>query len=384
MTRSSLTSMQKPILTADPFSMPTGNARNAVDQQVATSRRLIRGTVSRVDRPSSGVTILSVRVDFDTPFSYAPGQFINVLGNDGRFRSYSLARADVLNGCIELHIGRVSGGVFSDEAMRIAKPGDPLSWLGPYGEFAWHADAGKRAIFVCTGTGFAPIRALLERTLSAAISTPIMLYWGGRKLSDLYFRALLQSWAREHANFRFVPVLSDGVAIEGSSIRRGYVHQVVMEDIQSLDDAMAYACGSPKMVNAARHAFIEQRGLPARAFFADPFGEIDSTPVPDVAYGECAQLQIDVSGVKYTVRAEGTLLAALKRAGVPIQSVCGGQRACGTCLVEVAAEWCGKLADPKGEELDLLAFTPEATSSCRLACQIKLDPAMNGLAVRVR
>ena len=376
--------MQKPTSTNVAFKMPVGNARDAVVLNDAASRRLIRGTVSRVDRPTSGVTILSVRVNADTPFSYTPGQYINVLGNDGRFKSYSLARADLLDGCIELHIGRVPGGVFSDEAMRTAKAGDPLSWLGPYGEFAWHFGVGKRAIFVCTGTGFAPVRALLERTLGAAIDTPIALYWGGRKLSDLYFRALMQSLAREHANFRFVPVLSDGIAIEGSSIRRGHVHEVVMEDIQSLNDAMVYACGSPKMVNAARRAFIEQRGLPEQAFFADPFGEIESAPALHTAYRECAQVQIDVGGTEYMVGAEGTLLQALKRAEIPIQSVCGGHRACGTCVVEVAAEWRDKIAEPKSEELDLLAFTPDPTGSPRLACHIRLDRTMNGFTVRVR
>jgi CDP-4-dehydro-6-deoxyglucose reductase, E3 len=376
--------MQKPISTIASFSEPPRDDCASVAAKTAMSRRLSHGQVARVDRPTSGVTILSVHVDVNTSFFYTPGQYINVLGKDGRFRSYSLARADVLDGCIELHVGRLAGGSFSDEAMRAIRTGDPLSWLGPYGEFAWHANAGKRAVFVCTGTGFAPVRALLERALGTAADTPITLYWGARKLADLYARALLRGWAREYPNFHFIPVLSEGVAIEGSSIRRGYVHQVVMDDIPSLDDAMVYACGSPRMVGAARGAFIEARGLPERAFFADPFGEIDPTLAPHIADGEGAQIRIDVGGVEYTVQAGGTLLQTLKRAGIPIQSVCGGQRACGTCLVEIGAPWRDRIAGPKREELDLLAFTPDAAATCRLACQIPLDPTMNGLAVRLR
>jgi CDP-4-dehydro-6-deoxyglucose reductase, E3 len=399
MTRSIPSSMQNSSSILAELSSPSGddllmadpNAARAQQPIVASSpptttktRQLTHGQVARVDRPTSGVTILSVRVDIDTPFSYIPGQYINVLGADGRFRSYSLARADALDGCIELHIGRVPGGFFSDEAMSRIRPGDPLSWLGPYGDFAWRSDAGKHAIFICTGTGFAPVRALLETVLATAADTSVVLYWGGRKLSDLYARALVQSWARAYPNFRFIPVLSEGLAIEGSSIRRGFVHQAVMDDMPSLDDAMVYACGSPKMVSAARQTFVEQRGLPAHVFFADPFGEAESTPAPGSSESEAAQVQIDVDGVEYTVRAEGSLLQALKRAGVPIQSVCGGQGACGTCLIEIDTQWHDRIAAPKDQELDLLAFTPDAVASCRLACRIPMDPSMNGLAVRVR
>jgi len=361
-----------------------GDVGNGALPKTRALRQLINGVVSEVGRPTSNVTILQVRVESDAPFCYVPGQYINVIGSDSRMRSYSLAHAEVLDGCIELHVGRVQGGLFSDEAMRIVKEGDPLSWLGPYGDFGWHPHAGKRAIFVCTGTGFAPIRALLERAIGAADAVPIVLYWGARKLSDLYARTLLKTWACEHPNFRFVPVLSEGVSIEGSSIRRGHVHQVVVEDFDSLQDAMVYACGSPRMVDSARRAFIETRGLPESAFFSDPFGESESLSGPDAVENGGALIQIAVSGAAHTVRGDGTLLGALKRAGVRISSVCGGQRACGTCVVEIEPNWRDKLAPPTDEELDLLTFTPDATSSCRLACQIKLDPAMNGLSVRVR
>jgi CDP-4-dehydro-6-deoxyglucose reductase len=363
---------------------PAGDVGNGALPKTRALRQPINGVVSAVARPTSNVTILKVRVEPDTPFCYVPGQYINVIGSDSRMRSYSLARAEVLDGCIELHVGRMQGGIFSDEAMRLVKEGDPFSWLGPYGDFGWHPNAGKRAIFVCTGTGFAPIRALLERAIDAADSVPIVLYWGARKLSDLYARALLIGWACEHPNFEFVPVLSEGVAIEGSSIRRGHVHQVVVEDFDSLQDAMVYACGSPRMVDSARRAFMETRGLPESAFFSDPFGETESLPGSDATEHDGALIQIAVSGAAHTVRGNGTLLGALKRACVRISSVCGGQRACGTCVVEIEPAWRDKLAGPTDEELDLLTFTPDATSSCRLACQIKLDSTMNGLCLRVR
>lgn len=368
-----------------PMQMPTAPAsdvRNVEKPKTQALRQLTNGVVSEVGRPTSNVTLLKVRIESDTSFSYVPGQYINIVGSDSRMRSYSLARAEVLDGCIELHVGRMQGGLFSDDAMRVVKEGDPLSWLGPFGDFAWHPNAAKRAIFVCTGTGFAPIRALLERAIDAANETSIVLYWGARKLSDLYARTALRTWASEHPNFHFVPVLSEGVAIEGSSIRRGHVHQIVVEDFDSLQDVMVYACGSPRMVDSARRAFVDTRGLPESAFFSDPFGE--SLTCPDAVENDGALIQIAVSGTARTVRGDGTLLGALKRAGVQISSVCGGQRACGTCVVEIEANWRDKLAGPTDEELDLLAFTPDATSSCRLACQIKLDSTMNGLCVRVR
>jgi len=348
------------------------------------SRQLTNGIVSEVRRPTSDVTLLKARIDSDGLFSYAPGQYINLVGSDDRMRSYSLARADVHDGCIELHVGRRQGGLFSDEAMRTIKEGDPLSWLGPYGDFAWHPNAGKRAIFICTGTGFAPIRALLERALEAENSRPIVLYWGARKLAGLYARSLIKTWTNQYSNFRFVPVLSEGVAVEGSSIRRGYVQQIVAEDFSSLETAMVYACGSPRMVDSARRAFVGKRGLPESAFFSDPFGDDESLAGADAVENDGPSIRIVVGGVEHTVRGSGTLLTALRRAGVRISSVCGGQRSCGTCVVEIEAIWREKLARPTGEEVDLLTFTADATSSCRLACQIKLDSQMNGLSVQLR
>jgi CDP-4-dehydro-6-deoxyglucose reductase len=364
-------------------SLPEGSRTDArID--VASCDRIIRGTVVRVDRPTTNVTILTVRLPADANFSYVPGQYINVLGNDRRFRSYSLARAAAIDGCIDLHIGRVAGGLFSDISMRTIRVGDSLSWLGPFGDFHWHERAGKKAVFLCTGTGFAPVRALLEHILGADHNATAVLYWGGRKLSDLYARSLLKGWSRDYPNFRFVPVLSEGDYIEGSSIKRGYVQQVAMQDYESFEQLMVYACGSPRMVSTARQALIEERGLSEDAFFADPFGELAGVPNRDVVTDDGEIIRIKVGGVTHSVRSGTTLLRALQQTGVPIQSVCGGRRACGTCIVDIEPAWAGKIPVPTDDERDILSFTSGLKPTSRLACQIELEPDMDELALHVR
>jgi CDP-4-dehydro-6-deoxyglucose reductase len=124
---------------------------------------------------------------------------------------------------------------------------------------------------LASGTGFAPIKAMVEQAQHNKMTRPITLYWGGRRPRDLYMDALCREWAETLPNFRYVPVVSDARPEDGWQGRTGFVHRTVMEDLPDLSNHQVYACGAPAMVDAAQNDFTAQCGLPAEEFYADAF-----------------------------------------------------------------------------------------------------------------
>lgn len=350
-----------------------------IDTAGARRSTLVHGQVEQIEQHGPAVTVLKIRVAQRDGFTWSPGQYIDMQADDGYFRSFSLARARLVDGCIELHIRRIPNGVFSDRAMRTLKRGDSVSWRGPLGDFGWQRNRGtERAVFICTGTGFAPVRAILETLLSERMSRPVSLYWGGRSAHDLYLEEVARDWARLRDNFRFIPVLSRSVEGIGDA-RRGRVQQAVMEDFNSLAEVNVYACGSPAMIADARDTFIAQRGLRRDAFFADPFGDIEVTRT----FSSGRNIRISANGIAHSMPVDQTLLAALRGSGVVIPSICGGRGACGTCLIEINEASSGILAPPGRDEQDLLECLPNVTPGSRLACQIRLEKSADGLALSI-
>ena len=142
---------------------------------------------------------------------------------------------------------------------------------GPFGSFFLREDSDKPMVFLASGTGFAPIKALIEHMQHKGITRPATLYWGGRRPADLY----MDGWIRERLaappNLRYVPVVSDALPEDGWAGRTGFVHQAVMEDIADLSGYQVYACGAPIVVDSARAAYSAERGLPPDEFYADAF-----------------------------------------------------------------------------------------------------------------
>ena len=207
-------------------------------------------------------------------FAYQPGQYIDILLKGGKRRAFSLANAPRADGHLELHVRRVPGGFFTEQVFTSLKVRDILRFNGPHGNFHWHPSA-KPAVLVAGGTGFAPIKALVEQLLSAA-ETPaagraLTLYWGGKMSADLYLAKLAEAWAARYPFLRFVPVLSDAGADDGWDGRRGLVHQALMADYPDLSGHQVYVCGSPAMVAAVRRDLVGQCHLPAEELFADSF-----------------------------------------------------------------------------------------------------------------
>lgn len=205
---------------------------------------------------------------------YAAGQYVDVLLPGNRRRSYSLATpAREGQEPLELHIRHLPGGLFTEQVFGKLKARDVLRIEGPFGTFGMHDGASTApAILLASGTGFAPIKALVEQLLATGSRRPVHLYWGGRKREDLYQHALCLEWAQALAGrLAYVPVLSDAPASDAWAGRTGWVHEAVLQDHADLSQHEVYACGAPAMVEAARRDFAARAGMRATAFFADAF-----------------------------------------------------------------------------------------------------------------
>ncbi|GAB3543292.1 CDP-6-deoxy-delta-3,4-glucoseen reductase [Noviherbaspirillum agri] len=235
--------------------------------------------VAKLDRVTDDVMIVSLQLPANERLQYRAGQYIEFLLKDGKRRSYSMANAPHLDEHITLHIRHMHGGVFTDHVFNTMKERDILRFEGPQGTFFLREESDKPMVLLASGTGFAPIKAIIEQAIHNKSTRPMVLYWGGRRPKDLYMHALCEEWAKTLPNFRYVPVISDALPEDGWTGRTGFVHRAVMEDLQDMSGYQVYACGAPIMVDSAKRDFVAQCKLPEDEFYADAFtSEADLAP----------------------------------------------------------------------------------------------------------
>ncbi len=230
--------------------------------------RILPCKVSQMDKVSSDVMVLRLKLADGESLQFLPGQYIDILLADGRKRSFSIAHKPHNENYIDLHIRHVPGGVFTDHVFSDMQPNELLRFEGPHGSF-FYRNNNKPLILMAGGTGFAPIKAIMEQLLAEQFSQAVYLYWGARTQADLYMNELAEQWSQEHDNVHYIPVLSqaDDNAWQG---RRGYVHEAILEDFESLSKFDIYACGPPAMITAAESAFLD-KGMNKDAYFYDSF-----------------------------------------------------------------------------------------------------------------
>ncbi len=225
--------------------------------------------VQKMHKPADDVMIISLRLPTNERLQFMAGQYINILMKDQKPRSFSLANAPHDDEFLELHIRNISGGEFTRHVFEEMKERDILRFQGPLGTFFLREDSDKPILFIASGTGFAPIKAIIEHALFVGVKRPMHFYWGARKLADLYMLDKAREW--ESLGIRFTPVLSDALPEDNWQGRSGFVHQAVLEDYQDLSGYEVYACGAPVVVDAAHRDYTTLRKLPETSFYSDAF-----------------------------------------------------------------------------------------------------------------
>jgi CDP-4-dehydro-6-deoxyglucose reductase len=221
--------------------------------------------IHRLDFLGEGVARVFLRLPPAAKFDCYPGQFIDLIGHGGVRRSYSIANALLGERLLELHIQRVAGGTMSNYWFEKAKTGDLLRLHGPLGTFFLRDVQGMDLVFLATGTGIAPVKAMLEGLVQSDKHKPrsVALYWGVRVREDLYWDVSIQG-----LGYDFIPVLSRADSQWCGA--RGHIQNVFLANAPMLEHAIVYACGSNTMIQDARETLLGA-GLHKRRFFSDAF-----------------------------------------------------------------------------------------------------------------
>jgi CDP-4-dehydro-6-deoxyglucose reductase len=231
--------------------------------------RTLPARVQKLTLAAPDVMLIELKLPASERLQFLAGQYIEILLKDGRRRAFSLANAPHDDSCLQLHVRQIAGGLFTDQVFATLRERDILRFNGPHGSFFIREDSTRPILLIAGGTGFAPVKAIVEHLIGERSTRPIAVYWGGRTLADLYLLPLARQW--EKAGVVFVPVLSDAASGDNWQGRSGLVHAAAMADYPDLSAHQVYVCGAPAMVSAARRDFVGQCGLPDDEFFADSF-----------------------------------------------------------------------------------------------------------------
>lgn len=201
-------------------------------------------------------------------FEFLPGQYVELLLPGNKRRSFSLANLPNDDNIVEFHIRYYEGGLFSEMAFKELPENSLLRLHGPLGEFSLDNDSERPAIMIAGGTGFSPIKSIIDFSLQEKRTLPIHIYWGSRDKAGLYLHEVAEQWANEFEHIHYEPVLSeDDDSWQGKT---GWVHDAVLNDFEELSNYDVYACGPPPMIKAVRDSFVE-KGLNSERFFCDSF-----------------------------------------------------------------------------------------------------------------
>ncbi|MEE4380270.1 MAG: CDP-6-deoxy-delta-3,4-glucoseen reductase [Candidatus Competibacteraceae bacterium] len=219
---------------------------------------------------SSDVMRLYLKLPTTERLQFLAGQYISVLLRDGRRRDFSLANPPHADEYLELHVRRIEGGEFTQFVFEQMRERAILRFQGPLGTFFLREDSQRPIIMLGGGTGFAPLKSILEHAFHVGTTRPMHLYWGARTRQDLYLHELPEAWLEKYPHFRYTPVLSEPSADDDWQGRVGWVHEAVIADYADLGAYEVYASGPPAMIDAAKLAFTAQ-GLPEEFLFYDSF-----------------------------------------------------------------------------------------------------------------
>jgi CDP-4-dehydro-6-deoxyglucose reductase len=230
--------------------------------------------VISLEKKSHDVMVIQLQLPASDTLQYKAGQYIEFILRDGARRSYSMATAPHIASdgkTLELHIRHMPGGKFTDHVFGEMKEKEIQRIEGPFGSFYLREDSTKPMILLASGTGFAPIKAIIQHLQHQGTKRPVVLYWGGRRPADLYMHDWVLAHVAATPNLSYVPVVSNALPEDAWTGRTGFVHHAVMADFPDLSAYQVYACGAPIVVDSAQADFVNQCQLPVDEFYADSF-----------------------------------------------------------------------------------------------------------------
>ena len=228
-------------------------------------------TVSRIETLTP--TIKAIWLRLDGPIDFQAGQYVQLAlpGVEGG-RPFSIANSPqqvAASGEIEINVRIVPGGAGTAYLHEQLKVGDALTVSGPYGRFFVRESAQMPLLFMAGGSGLSSPRSMILDLLDRGSTMPITLVYGQRNRAELYYDDEFRALAARHANFTYVPALSeDAGAFDGT---KGFVHDAAREHFKAdFSGRKAYLCGPPPMIEACLAALMQGR-LYERDIYTEKF-----------------------------------------------------------------------------------------------------------------
>lgn len=246
---------------------------NEIDSSSDVQIKMLPARVNSLRRLADDVMEMTLKLPASEQMNFYAGQYIEFIMRDKSRRAFSLANSPSNDEFLELHIRNVPDGVFTNHVFDSMKEKAMVRVEGPFGTFYIRNTSNRPLILVAGGTGFAPIKSIVEKLIEEGDTRPVKIYWGARAKADLYRNDLPEKWATQYEHIHYVPVLSEAKDEDNWSGRRGFVHEAVLEDVAnigSIAEYDVYMAGPPVMINAAKETFSEQ-GLPVDQLFSDSF-----------------------------------------------------------------------------------------------------------------
>ena len=241
-----------------------------ITSMVDAEIKMLPARVSSLQKLSHDVIEMKLSLPASERLAFRAGQYIEFILRDKTRRAFSLANAPSDDEFLELHLRLVEGGKFTQHVFNEMKEKALVRIEGPFGSFAIKETSNLPILLIAAGTGFAPIKAMLEQLMKQNDSRPVTLYWGVREASDLYHHKLALSWLKQHPSLQYIPVLSVAGNDTSWQGRKGFVYQAVIDDIENLAHFDVYMAGPPAMINATKKALLE-KGLPEDQLLFDSF-----------------------------------------------------------------------------------------------------------------
>jgi CDP-4-dehydro-6-deoxyglucose reductase len=232
--------------------------------------KLLPARVASLKKLSHDVMEMKLSLPANERLAFRAGQYIEFILRDKSRRAFSLANAPSNDEFLELHLRLVEGGKFTQHVFTEMKEKALVRIEGPFGSFAIKEVSNLPILLVAGGTGFAPLKAMVEQLIAENDLRPVTLYWRVRTEEDMYHHELALSWVKQHPSLTYTPVLSDTKNNQSWQGKTGFVHQAVIDDNEELSGFDVYVAGPPAMVNATKKAFLE-KGLPEDQLLFDAF-----------------------------------------------------------------------------------------------------------------
>ncbi|MDB5943919.1 MAG: Ferredoxin--NAD(+) reductase-like protein [Ramlibacter sp.] len=234
------------------------------------ARKQFSAKVYRNTLAADDVSVLQLRLPAGQRAKFKAGQYLQVTLPDGSRRSYSMANPPHESDTLQLHIRHVAGGQFT-RIVPTLKQGDLLQVELPFGNFELKEESSSPMLCVVGGTGFAPVKSLLDDLVKKGVKRPVTLIWGGRDRNGLYLMAAVDRWKKLLPGFDFVPAVEDAADAQALGGFHGRVDDALRTRFESLAGYEVYCCGAPPMVAAVKKACVDERGLDPKHFFSDVF-----------------------------------------------------------------------------------------------------------------